>query len=144
MSARRTPRSLCMPLPDVWQRLRLQVVKPIVGDGFFQEDGGFSSYGLCALSARKQSPYTVRVASKAVTYIVLDRESVDDLLGVRASAPLPLLCLLRLLLLRLLRCKLILQYACADARALETARLLGVLRCPTRILAKLVPSVRMH
>lgn len=64
------------------------MVKPTARDGLFQEDGGFSSYGLCSLSERKLSPYTVRVSSKALTYIVLDRDAVDDLLGVRASATL--------------------------------------------------------
>jgi hypothetical protein len=63
-----------------------QVVRPTARDGLLQEDGGFSSYGLCALSERRASPYGVRVTSRTLTYITLDRESVDDLLGVRASA----------------------------------------------------------
>lgn len=55
-------------------------------EGLFQEDGGFSSYGLCSLADRRASPYSVVVSSKTLTYVTLDRESVDDLLGVRASA----------------------------------------------------------
>lgn len=55
--------------------------------GLLQEDGGFSSYGLCCLNERRTSPYSVRVASSKLVYIVLERESADDVLGVRASAP---------------------------------------------------------
>lgn len=69
----------------------MQFVVQQASNGFFQEDGGFSSYGLCCLSGRSNSPYTVKVTSQQLTYIVLDREAADDLLGVRASTPLVLM-----------------------------------------------------
>jgi hypothetical protein len=70
--------------------LYVQVATVTKKEGLFQEDEGFSSYGLCSLADRRKSPHTVVVTSNTLTYVVLDRESVDDLLGVRASAP-PLL-----------------------------------------------------
>ena len=70
----------------LWPRaVEMQVVRAAARDGTLQEDHGFSSYGLCALSERRASPYTVRVVNN-LQYITLDREAVDDLLGVRASA----------------------------------------------------------
>lgn len=54
-------------------------------DGLLQEDGGFSSFGMCCLSDRRSTPYSVHVTSPSLTYIVLEREKVDDLLGMRES-----------------------------------------------------------
>jgi hypothetical protein len=69
----------------------VQVVVQQARDGLFQEDGGFSSYGLCCLSSRTNSPYTVKVTSQQLTYIVLDREATDDILGARVGTYLVLL-----------------------------------------------------
>lgn len=60
------------------------------GQGLFQEDGGFSSYGTCCLSTLQPSPYTVTVRSKTSTFISLLRKDIDDVLGIAASAHPPM------------------------------------------------------
>lgn len=59
-------------------------------DGFFQEDHGFSSYGLRCLSELTASPYTVTIKSNTASFIVLKRKDVDDILGVAANTTLVL------------------------------------------------------
>lgn len=69
-----------------WYEVRVQAVPSQPRQGMLQEDGGFSSFGMCCLSERKTSPYSVHVTSPVLTYIVMEREKVDELLGVRESA----------------------------------------------------------
>lgn len=63
----------------------MQAVQSAPRDGLLQEDGGFSSFGMCCLSDCKVTPYSLHVTSPTLTYIVLDREKVDEFLGVRES-----------------------------------------------------------